>query len=61
MKKEYYAKIAEYGGTTRGKIPSKLVREMGARPGNYLVFTKDNGTVTVSVSRKKGKVRKKSQ
>ena len=37
----YYAKITNDGGTVRGKIPSPLVRDMKARPGDRMVFRKD--------------------
>lgn len=55
---EYIARIQDDGGTVRGKIPSPLVREMGARPGDYMVFRMDEtGNVTVSVSRTRGRTR----
>jgi hypothetical protein len=53
---EYTARIQDDSGTVRGKIPSPLVREMGARPGDYMVFRIDNsGNVTVSLSRHRGR------
>jgi hypothetical protein len=56
---EYRARIADDSGVIRGKIPSPLVREMGARPGDYLVFRVDTaGRATVSVSRLKGATKK---
>jgi hypothetical protein len=56
---EYRARIADDSGVIRGKIPSPLVREMGARPGDYMVFSMDSsGGVTVKVSRSKGGTKK---
>ena len=52
---EYYAKIADDNGIVRGKIPSPLVRIMGARPGDYIVFRPTGtGAATMSVSRARG-------
>ena len=52
---DYRARIADDSGVVRGKIPSPLVREMGARPGDYMVFSMDSsGKVTVKLSRSKG-------
>lgn len=56
---EYRARIADDSGVIRGKIPSPLVREMGARPGDYMVFRLDSsGKATVSVERSKGGTKK---
>ena len=56
---DYRARIADDSGVVRGKIPSPLVREMGARPGDYMVFSRDSsGKVTVKVSRGKGGAKK---
>ncbi|HEX8176912.1 MAG TPA: hypothetical protein VF543_17615 [Pyrinomonadaceae bacterium] len=52
---EYQARVTNDAGILRGKIPSPLVRELGARAGDYIVFRRDNtGRVTVSLSRSKG-------
>lgn len=52
---EYQARVTNDAGILRGKIPSPLVRELGARAGDYIVFRKDNaGRVTVSLSRSRG-------
>lgn len=51
---EYRARLANDAGVVRGKIPSPLVREMGGRPGDYMVFRLDAGRVTVTLSRSKG-------
>ncbi|MGB7925797.1 MAG: hypothetical protein WCF57_21340 [Pyrinomonadaceae bacterium] len=52
---EYQAKVTNDSGILRGKIPSPLVRELGAREGDYIVFRSDGaGKVAVSVSRTRG-------
>lgn len=52
---EFQARITNDGGIVRAKIPSPLVRQMGGRPGDYLVFRRDtSGVVSVKVSRSKG-------
>jgi hypothetical protein len=55
---EYRARLADDAGVVRGKIPSPLVREMGGRPGDYMVFRLDAGRCTVTVSRLKGGAKK---
>lgn len=48
----YYARITNDGGTVRGKIPSPLVRDMKARPGDRMVFRKDGeGNAIMSLLR----------
>jgi hypothetical protein len=57
--KEYRARLANDAGVIRGKIPSPFVREMGGRPGDYMVFRCDGpGKVSVTVSRSKGGAKK---
>ena len=56
---EYKAMISDEGGVIRGRIPSPLVRDIGAKPGDYLVFNHD-GAGNVSVRLAKGKAPKKS-
>lgn len=52
---EYQAKVTDDGGLTRGKVPSPLLREMGARPGDYMIFRlSDSGKATMRVLRSKG-------
>lgn len=52
---EYRAKVTNDAGIFRGKVPSPLIRELGARPGDYMVFHYDGaGNVAMSVSRSKG-------
>ena len=49
---EYQAKVTDDAGILRGKIPSPLVRDLGARAGDYIVFRRDgSGRVQVSVAR----------
>jgi len=56
---EYRARLSNDAGVIRGKIPSPLVRELGGRPGDYMVFRSDGaGHVTASVSRSKGTAKK---
>ena len=55
---EYKAKLTNDLGVIRGKIPSPLVRELGGRPGDYVVFNSSGGKVTVSLSRSKGGTKK---
>src|SRR5947207_1496694 len=54
---EYKAMISDEGGVIRGRIPSPLVRDLGAKPGDYLVFDHD-GKGNVSVKLAKGKAAK---
>ena len=52
---EYQARVTDDAGILRGKIPSPLVRELGARAGDYIVFRRDAaGRVTVSLARTRG-------
>jgi hypothetical protein len=56
---EYRAKLTNDAGVIRGKIPSPLVRDMGGRPGDYMIFRCEGpGRVTVSLSRSKGGAKK---
>jgi hypothetical protein len=56
---EYRAKLTDDAGVIRGKIPSPLVRELGGRPGDYVVFNSDGtGKVSVSLSRSRGGAKK---
>ena len=49
---EYQARVTDDAGILRGKIPSPLVRELGARAGDYIIFRRDDsGRVTVSLAR----------
>jgi hypothetical protein len=56
---EYRAKLTDDAGVVRGKIPSPLVRVMGGRPGDYMIFRRDDsGRVTLTLSRAKGGAKK---
>ncbi|HEX8652402.1 MAG TPA: hypothetical protein VF708_16425 [Pyrinomonadaceae bacterium] len=58
---EYQAKVTNDSGILRGKIPSPLVRELGARAGDYIVFRSDGaGNVRVSLSRSRSSGGKKA-
>lgn len=58
----YYARISDDGGTVRGKIPSPLVRDMKARPGDRMLFRKDDaGNAIMSVLPAKGRARKSAR
>jgi hypothetical protein len=49
---EYQARVTDDAGILRGKIPSPLVRELGGRAGDYIVFRRDGtGPFTVSLAR----------
>lgn len=54
----YKAKLTSDTGVIRGKIPSPLVKELGGRPGDYLVFNSSGGKVTVSLSRSRNTSKK---
>lgn len=52
---EYQAKVTDDGGLTRGKVPSPLLRAMGARPGDYMIFRlTSSGEAVMRVARSKG-------
>jgi hypothetical protein len=52
---EYQAKVTNDSGILRGKIPSPLVRNLGARAGDYILFRSDGaGNVSVSLARSRG-------
>jgi bifunctional DNA-binding transcriptional regulator/antitoxin component of YhaV-PrlF toxin-antitoxin module len=59
---EYQSKVTEDTGLARGRVPSPLLKDMGARPGDRLIFRVDeSGQVTVRLSRpgkKPGKKRR---
>lgn len=37
---QYQAKITDDNGITRAKVPAPLLRDLGAKPGQYVVFRK---------------------
>lgn len=56
---EFKAKLTNDAGVIRGKIPSPLVKLLGGRPGDFVVFNSDEaGKVSVSLSRSKGGAKK---
>jgi bifunctional DNA-binding transcriptional regulator/antitoxin component of YhaV-PrlF toxin-antitoxin module len=62
MKKreEYQSKVTADTGLTRGRVPAPLLKHMGARPGDRLIFRVDeSGKVAVSLARLKKKPAKK--
>lgn len=58
---EFRAKLTNDAGVIRGKIPSPLVKVLGGRPGDYVVFNSDGGgNVAVTLSRSRGGGAKKA-
>jgi hypothetical protein len=56
---EYQAKVIDDDGLRRSKVPSPLLREMGARAGDYLIYRLTaKGEAMMHVSRSKGGGRK---
>jgi hypothetical protein len=52
---EYRAKVTDDAGIFRGKVPSPLIRELGGRPGDYMVFHYDGaGKVLMTIARTRG-------
>jgi len=52
---EFQAKISLDNEMVRGKIPSPLLRQMGARPGDYMTFRLASpGEAVMRLSRSKG-------
>jgi hypothetical protein len=50
---QYQAKVSKDNGIVRAKVPSPLLRDMGAKPGNYVVFKKTDSGVLIEVKKKK--------
>jgi hypothetical protein len=46
---EYQAKLLEDNGVVRGRIPAPLIRDLGGKPGDYLIFRTD-GTGSVKIT-----------
>jgi selenophosphate synthetase-related protein len=64
MKKreEYQSKVTEDTGLARGRVPAPLLKDMGARPGDRLIFRMDeSGKVAVSLARVRRKPAKRSK
>ena len=52
---KFQARISLDNEMVRGKIPSPLLRQMGARPGNYMIFSlSSTGEATMRLSRSRG-------
>jgi len=59
-REEYRAKVTSDNGLTRGRVPCPLLNEMGARPGDYLIFRlDDSGKIVVRLERPRKKAGKK--
>lgn len=51
---EYRAKVIADTGVTRGRVPSPLLRELGARPGDFMIFRQSGkGEAMMRISRSK--------
>ena len=62
-KDEYRARVTDDSGLTRGRVPCPLLRDMGARPGDRLIFRLDDANKVVMrlsrASKKSGGKRRK--
>ncbi len=59
---EYWAKITNESGLTRGRVPCPLLQILGARPGNQLVFRlTDSNQVTLRIERTRNKPKRKGR
>ena len=57
---EYQSKVTEDTGLARGRVPAPLLKDMGARPSDRLIFRVDeSGRVAVRLSRLRKKQVKK--
>ncbi len=58
-REEYRAKVTDDSGLTRGRVPCPLLQEIGARPGDHLIFRLDKSeqvaVLLVRARRKPGK------
>jgi len=50
---EFRALLSEDNNVTRGRIPAPLVKALGGKAGDYMVFKMEGGKVSVSISRAK--------
>jgi hypothetical protein len=50
---KYQAKISNDNGMIRAKVPSPLLRDLGAKPGHYVVFSKTDSGVMLKVLKKR--------
>jgi uncharacterized protein (DUF2249 family) len=58
----FQAKVALDQEIVRGKIPSPLLRQMGARPGDYMTFSlAETGEAIMRLSRSRGAGKKSAR
>ncbi len=56
---QFQAKVTDDAGITRAKVPSPLIRDMGARPGDFMIFRRDEtGNILMTLSRSKGSAKR---
>ena len=60
-KSEYWAKVTDDTGLTRGRVPCPLLSAMNARPGDYLIFRLDDSNRAVMLLSRAGKKSGKSR
>ncbi|MGB9180405.1 MAG: hypothetical protein WCB68_14325 [Pyrinomonadaceae bacterium] len=54
IRSEYLAKVINDNGLTRGKVPAPLLRQIGARAGDYMISRQTGaGKVEMRLSRSK--------
>jgi uncharacterized protein (DUF2249 family) len=59
---QFQAKVALDQDVVRGKIPSPLLRQMGARPGDYMTFSlAETGEAIMRLSRSRGAGKKSAR
>jgi hypothetical protein len=59
---EYQSKVTEDAGLKRGRVPMPLLRDMGARAGDHLVFrVGEAGRAVVRLERARKKSAKRSK
>ena len=59
---EYQSKVTDDTGLTRGRVPAPLLKVMGARPGDRLIFRVDeSGEIVMRLARKGKRPRKGSK
>ena len=61
-REEYRARVTSDSGLVRGRVPCPLLQQMGARPGDQIIFRLDeSGRVAVSLARARKKPAKRSK
>ena len=59
---EYQSKVTKDTGLARGRVPAPLLKDMGARPGDRLIFRVDeSGKAVMSLARASRKPAKKTK